>query len=104
MKNAFYRSWQYLYNHEKFMDNHGFEGFLRALDIDVVKVNPLTNKIDDDDKKNKKTQVWLECGAYYKKDKNTGTDGWSHDTRLDCGADTFEQAIIKLAKLVHKHL
>lgn len=99
----FKKAWDYLYNHKKFQDKRGFDGFLRALYIYVVLVNPKTLEIDDDEKENTKVQVWLECGAYYKKDPNTGTDGWYHDIRLDCGADTFEEAIIKLAKRVKKY-
>ena len=86
-------------------DKNGDECFLDALDIDVVMVNPKTNRINmSDSTKNTKVQIWLECGQYYKKNKYTGTVGFYHDTRLDCGADTFEEAIIKLAKLVKKYL
>lgn len=34
------------------------------MDIDVVKVNPETNEIDDNVKLNTKTEVWLESGEY----------------------------------------
>ncbi len=100
----FYTAWRYLNDHKKFMDKYGIEGFFRALDIDVIMANPKTLAIDDDESKNTKVQVWLECGPYYEMDINTGESGWEHDIRLDCGADTFEEAIIKLAKLVKKYL
>lgn len=59
----------------------------------VVKVNPKTNEISDDVELNSKTRIWLECGI-------TPNE---HDIRLDCGGDTFEEAIIQLADLVIKH-
>ena len=31
------------------------------------------------------------------KDENTNRIGFCHDIELDCGGDTFEEAIIKLA-------
>lgn len=86
----FYKSFQYLENHVIFNNE-----FLRCLDIEVVKVNPKNLKISKNKDKNTKTQVWLECGPYMK-------DVITHDFNLDCGAKTFEKAIIKLAKLVRK--
>jgi hypothetical protein len=87
-----------------------------ALDIDVVKVNPETGQIDDDPAKNTLPQVWLECGPWeadlykdedpelreetYKEIPEDKRGGFTHDTNLDCGGDTFEDAIIALAELV----
>lgn len=87
----FYDSFYYLENHIIF-DNK----FQKCLDIEIVKVNPKTNIIDNDSSLNTKIQVWLECGPYQK-------DCYTHDIDLDCGGDTFEEAIIKLAKLVKKY-
>lgn len=69
--------------------------FNNELWIEVVKVNPDTNEIDNDCTKNTKVQIWLEHGSY-----DTEWGGCTHDIDLDCGADTFEEAIIKLAQLV----
>lgn len=66
-----------------------------CLDIEVVKVNPRTNAIDDNKELNTKVQIWLEAGAYRKECR-------THDWELDCGADSFEEAIIELANLVQK--
>ena len=79
--------------------------FWEALDIDVLKVNPDTNSIDDDSKKNTKTSVWLETGAYIKDDDalSIGCSHFYHDYYLDCGGYTFEDAIIQLAELVMKY-
>ena len=73
-----------------------FDGkFLEGLDLMVVKVNPETNEIDDNSALNTKTAVWIEHGPY-----DTAGGYWYHDIDLDCGGDTFEEAIIKLAELV----
>ena len=88
----FYEAWNYLENHKIF--NTGLASrFVNCLNIEVVKVNPKTQEIDDDETKNTQIAVWLECGPY---DKNC----MQHDIDLDCGADTFENAIVKLARLV----
>ena len=86
----FYDAYQFLDNHKIFNGN-----FTYQLWFEIVKVNPETNAIDDDSTKNTKVQVWLEHGPY---DKEWG--GCTHDIDLDCGGDTFEEAIIKLAELV----
>jgi len=96
----FYTAYQFLYNHPIFQEEVNYNNdtwneshFKECLDIDVVKVNPKTNSIDDDETKNTKVQIWLECGKYNKEFR-------IHDIELDCGADTFELAIIELANLV----
>jgi hypothetical protein len=60
-----------------------------------MKINPEKGRIDDNEKLNIATEVWLECGPYEKSCLN-------HDVDLDCGAPTFEEAIIRLAKLVRR--
>ena len=89
-------------------------GFFPCLDVDATKVNPETGEIDDDEKKNTATHTWLECGIWqsceqyaskvpedaredFKKHNPIG--GPVHDHDLDCGAPTFEEAIVKLAHL-----
>ena len=90
----FYSAWQFLQEHKIFNDR-----FSNDLWFEVVKVNPETNAIDYNDySKNTKVQVWLEHGPY---DAEWG--GCTHDIDLDCGGDTFEEAIIKLARLVQKY-
>ncbi len=78
-----------------------FSRFHEALEIEVVKVNPQTNSIEDDDSKNTATRVWLEAGPVEEDDSDYGQ--LSHDIRLDCGGKTFEEAIVKLAGLVRKY-
>lgn len=74
------------------------DNFYKCLDIDVVKVNPFTNSIDDNESLNIKTQVWLEFGGWSKKYNMP-----CHDCDLDSFGDTFEEAIIELANLVDIH-
>lgn len=95
LMNRFYEAWQYLANQPVFVREEDLNqepsscSFMRNVDIQVVHVNPETNEIDDCQSKNTKVAVWLECGT---KD--------DHDIDLDCGGDSFEEAIIKLAELV----
>jgi len=98
----FYTAYQFLYNHPMFQEEVSYNNdtwneshFKECLDIEIVKVNPETNSIDDDEIKNTKVQIWLECGRYDKECR-------IHDIELDCGADTFELVIIELANLVEE--
>lgn len=86
----FYTAWDFLQGHKIFNDQ-----FNCGLWTEVVKVDPKINAINFDVSKNTKVQIWLEHGPY---DKEWG--GCTHDLDLDCGGDTFEDAIIKLAELV----
>lgn len=88
----FYDAYHYLEDHKIFQGR-----FLEGLYVEVVKVDPETNCIEDDSARNTKTQIWFEAGPYLSEH-----DCWSHDYDLDCGGDTFEEAIINLSKLVHE--
>ena len=100
-EDKFYKAWRYLTTCDYF--NITFGSFSEnnfghgCLDIDVVKVNPETMAMDDNDKNNTKIQIWIETGNWHKESST-----WCHDIFLDCGGDTFEDAIIELAKLVKK--
>ena len=87
----FYTAWWFLANHKVFKDGFKYD----RLWTHVAKVNPETGKLDDDMTKNTKVEIWLEC---FPDDEN----GRFHDIDLDCGGDTYEEAIIKLASLVKK--
>jgi hypothetical protein len=98
----FYEAWWYLNEHPTFKVNN-FEGnFQECLDIDVQKVNPHTKHVEYNEKLNTKVEVWLECGNYMF-DETLERNVPCHDIRLDCGGNTFEEAIIKLANLVRKY-
>jgi hypothetical protein len=100
----FYEAWIFLWNHPIFDRRKGsckrpcscYSMFEECLDIDVVKVNPRTNRIDDDKSKNTATRIWLECGPWLLEDKLP-----SHDPELNCGGATFEEAILTLANKVY---
>lgn len=105
--NDFYIAYNWLREHPAFfiVDEKGripyADGFESNLSIEVVLVNPETNCIDDNKKLNTKTRVWLECGPYiWEKDFNFRAS--CHDIDLDCGGDSFEEAIIELSKLVRR--
>lgn len=103
--NNFYECWQWLYQHPAFwiVDRNGripfSDGFGNVLDVEVVKINPKTKKIEDNDEHNTETRIWLEVGTYFWEDE-TGCYTISHDADLDCGGRTFEKAIMNLANLV----
>lgn len=95
----FFSAWNFLRHHAMFKEpKYGESALMSCLYMDVVKVDPSNYCIDCLDKsKNTLTQVWLECGPY-------SADGvFMHDIDLDCGSETFEGAIIKLATLVKQY-
>lgn len=89
----FYTAWRFLEEHKMF---NGC--FNNDLWVKVVKVNSETNAVDDSHFKNTKIQVWLEHGKYEEEYRCC-----NHDYDLDCGGDTFEEAIIELARLVKEN-
>jgi len=113
----FHTAWHYLNNCSVFkeiknalIDAHGgsalctivleYSSFFESLDINVVKVNPENNRIDTNERLNTKTQVWLECGEPYYERQQASVYYNSHNPDYDCGADTFESAVIILANKV----
>lgn len=79
-------------------------GINRAVSISVVKVDPVTGQIEDDETRNTLTEVWLEAGKIGWPREFTPEhtqDGHWHDPDLDTGGETFEEAIINLAVRVH---
>lgn len=74
--------------------------FEKCLYVEVVKVNPETGIIDYDNKEDSKTQVWLEFGPI-EYDDHSNEVVPVHDCHLDCGGNTYEEAIINLANLVN---
>lgn len=116
--NEFHKAWWDLHQHGIFalcdarLKEYGdfpTSMFHRCLDVFVAKVHPRTLRVEQKARKNTKVQVWLEAGPWWlpsKKDIKAGhaPEGMpSHDYRLDCGADTYEEAIIKLRNLVWKY-
>ena len=99
----FFEAWKFLENHSYFEyfpfpeAKYKTTCFPYCLMIEVVKVSPKSNRIVNDEKKNTKVQVWIEAGDWDKEMQVT-----THNIQLDCGGDTFEEAIIELASLVKK--
>ena len=95
---------------------HLFEHALDKMDVHYVKTNKPggKGKVDKDPSKNLYVECWLELGSlYYGYVYSGGEEPWdvwdeetmlhtSHDWDLDCGAPTFDEALIKLAKKVLK--
>lgn len=108
--NDFYEAYNFLKEHKMTKtysklsdDSKEFETdhFYKCLDVNVVKVNPKTCELEHKEDRlhlNTKTKVWLEFGAWCEENNSP-----YHDYDLDCGGDTFEEAIIKLANLVDKY-
>lgn len=107
--NDFYEAYNFLSNHQmvksyvsRCFDDKKIEinNFNKCLDVQVVKVNPEMSIMEIQADKlhlNTKTEVWLEFGMW-----NEEENCACHDYDLDCGGDTFEEAIINLANLVDK--
>lgn len=105
---GFYEAWNWLHKHPYYYahsfgrDAHLFSCFTQCTDIFVVAVNPDTNEIDDREELNTQTQVWLETGKMECVEGPANKKSWrrTHDWELDCGGDTYEEAIIQLAHKV----
>ena len=108
--NDFYDAYNFLEGHKMTkpslklgdtLKEHEVDNFHKCLYVSVVKVNPDTCELEYKEDRlhlNTKTEVWLEFGRWSEKEKVA-----YHDYDLDCGGDTFEEAIIKLANLVDKY-
>lgn len=116
----FYSAWHWLRRHPIFFYKGEMaddavtlsdkSGFIESLDIAVVKVNPTTQRVEDDTELNTATRVWLECGPWDAPENHPDWDSEyylqrgmpTHDIDLDCGGNTLEEAIVELASLVFK--
>lgn len=108
--NDFYKAYKFLENHKmtrteiklkNSSDVYEANMFRECLDVCVTKVNPntgITEYKQDRFHLNTKTEVWLEFGGW-----NSASNKPCHDIDLDCGGDTFEEAIVNLANLVNIH-
>jgi hypothetical protein len=114
--NDFYNAYHYLDNHPIFWTfrsddyrdrppnhisklQHNY-GVINAVSIMVVRVNPATDAVDDDETKNVVTQVWFEVGKRdLHVDNKHGVISY-HDWQLDDGAGTYEEAVVLCAHKV----
>lgn len=97
----FHEAWQWLDDHPMFaIGEGGAGGGTGCLDIEVVKVNPENETIEDDESLNTATRVWLEGGPWMEEIEGEWHGDWAHDWDLDCGGKTFEEAFMKFVELV----
>lgn len=73
-------------------------------DITPHKVCPETNAIEDDDSLNTRLQWWYEFGPWslYPGEHDRGPYA-THDYHLDGGADTYDQAVLDIARKIHQN-
>jgi hypothetical protein len=91
-KSKFYEDWCWL------ADNYDWA--LLYMDIEVVKVCPKTKRIMKDESRNTLLNYWLETGEPEEHEHRFIA---THDPRLDCGGDSFEEAICNLARKIKKY-
>ena len=97
----FHEAWQWLDDHPMFaIGKGGAGGGAGCLKIEVVKVNPKNETIEDDESLNTMTRVGLEGGPWMEEVDGERYGGWGWDIRLDCGGKTFEEAFMKFVELV----
>lgn len=106
---TFHEAYHWLADHPIFRDEKNGERFKECFDIMVVLVDPDTEEVSSDKKRNTQTRVWTESGPWQWPDtldtlsREVYPDGVaSHDIELDDGADTFELAVCKLAQKVYE--
>jgi hypothetical protein len=94
----FYEAWHWLRSHPYFRKGEGrnaYPDFAELVDVIVVKINPETNRIDDDPALNTQVEFWLEACTWC-----SGGGVRCHDWEMDCGGPTYETAILTLARNV----
>lgn len=87
-------------------------GFDECVNFEFVYVDPVTATIEDEESRNTALRVRAEAGPWSDMSAEEGSlipsGGWtdwnrwmaSHDIRLDCGAFSMEELLLKLAALV----
>jgi hypothetical protein len=86
--------------HEKgLLENRGIlDG---CVEVIPAKVNPETRKRSEDETKNSKLEFWVEV---FPRSLKPERDGISlHDYERDTGGDTYELAIVAVAKAIYAH-
>lgn len=110
-----FAAWYYLDGHPAFwrfrknrawtppahFGNLQYEGAMSSgwPEITPHKVNPATGEVEDDESLNTKLEWWYEFGPWELAPDDPG-DHCTHDYRQDGGAETYEEAIIDIAKKV----
>lgn len=86
-------------NHYAFLEKG--QAFAR-MSVDVLVTRVAENGVQSDDPElNTRTEVWLEAGKWDLLEGEHVHAHW-HDIELDTGAPTYEEAVVKLARLVRE--
>lgn len=88
-------------NHIMFLEHE--YGVTRSLYLYPVRCNPQTHRVEEDSSLNTKTEIWYEIGPMDLLPDEHGYCNHWHDYLLDGGADTYEQAIVEIARKVWEH-
>lgn len=114
--NSTYNAFYYIAQHPMFWHFHQWrrdtpvvhethlvheDGWARV-SIHPVMVNPKDRRISEDVHLNTKLEWWFEYGPSLWND-NAGEGINGHDHKCDGGASTYDKAIIKIARSIHKH-
>lgn len=90
-----YRMGQDLPQHERYLQDD--RGMYEGIEFTVVRVDPKTEAISEDQALNTEVRFWYEiCLGQFNSPFRL------HDTDLDNGAKTYEKAVVKAARAVHK--
>jgi hypothetical protein len=79
--------------------DHGYGFSSGAIEIDPHLVNPDDGRVSEDPRLNTRLEFWYETGEWTWSDPESHV----HAYRLDGGAPTYEQAVIDLARKVHRY-
>jgi hypothetical protein len=119
---SFYNAWQYLDGHPIYWrlnaDRRPKQPLLHMAHLEhengfgsggvwmsVAKVHPKTKRHTDDPALNTRTEVWLETGEWswvVDESRHIGLHTHYHNYKLDCGGATYEEAVVKMARNVHR--
>ena len=109
IKDFIKKEWE-LRNHHKFVFAYPQETIVLLIDPHLICKK--TNRVEDDARLNDTLQYWVEVLVPFEIDWSVPSSEYAytkgrkfaltHDTDLDCGGYTYEEAIIKAHKLMTK--
>lgn len=106
----FYAAWMWLHHHPIFWyfgSAHRHERALCAdrgvdegLEFRPAMVDPETRRVEDEPERNTHLEIWVE--VFPSSMGDDGRDGRLHDYVCDTGGDTYEAAVIDVAKEIYE--
>jgi len=84
---------------------HGYGFSNGGIWVSVTRVNPATGSISEDPALNTRTEVWLETGEWswaVDEKRHISCETHYHNYKLDCGGTTYEEAVVEMARNVHR--